>query len=695
VVLSRELADFILAFSGAFQKFVMYPAGHPALEGAVRAVFRKLEVIFLERNALALGVTPTQLIISGVPTDPKHVLLKDLAGNLHKRNIGGIKITRDVTRTELENAFAALAHERFATADDPHDESPSLPYWPHLRLYPLTYDHLELLEDEEEENRSGSRGGPEEATWSKRLWMNLARAAIGDDVSETDAADLDPAALAEAIAQRSGDDAYQEKVLSGLVDFAKSARSRGQAESAAVQRQLSKMLSAMTPDTAEQMLSLRGGDGARQRTFLMEASHILSADVVYRLVEASSHATSRDLSPALLAMLSKLSAHAMMATDGRRAVADDSFRELVRTLVDRWEETEQKQHLPELYGHDSKQLPELPDVTSSVLVYAPEPERIILMSIESGIVEAGTLRAVDWMMAKGQIDQLLLMLENLVDDPVAKVLHDRVYHPRTVSVLLASEPIGLDTLDRLIPEAGLEAAELLLDALAAANDRKVRSKLLELVARYGAAVGSEVATRIPGAPWFVQRNLLHLLGMLPSLPPEFSPELCLSHSDPRVRHEGLKLLLRDPATRDEAIAQAAQAPDLPSVRLGMVTAAEGCPPQAVGYILKRLRSRKLPEDISALAIRAVGGVEDEAVLDVLLGYVWHRRRLLWFQRMAPRSPTMIEALVNLAVHWRYHPKAATALKRGNKHRDKLIRQAAGARAEVRQAEEDPRLKVII
>ena len=190
MVLSRELADFILALSGAFQKFTMYPEGHPALEGAVRNLLRKLEVVFLERNAVTVGVTPSQLIISGIPTDPKQVLLKDLAGNLHKRNIGGIKISAGVARIEVERAMHAVTHEEFATGDDPHDESPALPFWPHLRLYPLTYDHLELLEDEEDENNPIGGGGAGEDSWAKRLWMSLARVAMGTELADDIAAAL-------------------------------------------------------------------------------------------------------------------------------------------------------------------------------------------------------------------------------------------------------------------------------------------------------------------------------------------------------------------------------------------------------------------------------------------------------------------------------------------------------------------------
>lgn len=690
LVLSRELADFIFAFSGAFQKFLMYPQGHPALATAVRNLSRKVDTVFLERNAVAIGVTPNQLIISAVPTDPKHVLLRDLAAHLHRRNIGGVKITAGVRRSELEAALEGMTSERQDTGEGKR----ALPRWPHVRLYPLSYDHLELMREEEEENSSGGPGGPGEDSWARRLWLSLARAALGDDLSEDVAATMDPPTFAGALERRSDDDEYHERVLSSLMDYAEACRSRGRAEAGGVLQELSKLMNALTPETTERLLRITG-DGSRQRGFLLEASQVLSADIVYRLVVSSARASSRDLSPALLQLLNKLSVHAVHSTNGRRAAADDTFRELVRGLIESWEHQQVEQHLPELYGDESNRLPELPDVTSEVWAYAPEPERILLMSLESGILEAGTLRAADWMIAKGEVTGLLELLDNFAEESVAKRLRDRVFHSRTVSMLLSNEPIDLATLALLIPAAGMEAATLLLDALAAADDRKVRARLLDLAARYGNAIGSEVVARIPGAPWYVQRNLLHLLGLLPKLPPEFSMELCLSHPDPRVRHEGLKLLLRDPDTREDAIVHAVRAPDLPSLRLGLVAAAEGCPPPAVGSIISRLAREELGDDLRALAYRAIGPVQDDAVVDTLLAGCLSRRRFLWFRRLAPRTSASLEALTSLAMHWRYHPRAAKILARAGKHRDKLMREAAGAHQRMHRDERDPRLKVIV
>ena len=53
------------------------------------------------------------------------------------------------------------------------------------------------------------------------------------------------------------------------------------------------------------------------------------------------------------------------------------------------------------------------------------------------------------------------------------------------------------------------------ERLAESRDRQVRLRLLDLLARYGDAVGQLAAERMEGMPWYVQRNVLSLLGRLP------------------------------------------------------------------------------------------------------------------------------------------------------------------------------------
>jgi len=83
------------------------------------------------------------------------------------------------------------------------------------------------------------------------------------------------------------------------------------------------------------------------------------------------------------------------------------------------------------------------------------------------------------------------------------------------------------------------------------------------------------------------------------------------------------------------------------------------------------------------------------VLDTLIAYCRNKRRFLWFWWLAPMSPALIEAMTNLAVHWRFHRRAVPILKRGGKHHDKRVRQAAGSHPRLREDERDPRLRVMI
>ena len=147
-VLSRELADFLLEFSIALQKHAIYPVGHPLLSGAVEGVGRRLDSLLVERMSLAIGVARRQLVIEGVATDPSHPLLQELAGKLHRHHLGAVKFSRGVDRAELADSLATLGAEAAKGAPplglNAGDVSAR---WKHVRIFPLTYDRLELLDD--------------------------------------------------------------------------------------------------------------------------------------------------------------------------------------------------------------------------------------------------------------------------------------------------------------------------------------------------------------------------------------------------------------------------------------------------------------------------------------------------------------------------------------------------------------------
>src|SRR3954468_24285812 len=172
--LSRELADFLVELSITLNKHAIYPQSHPLLDVAVDGVANRLATLFVgERESLSIGVARRQLIIEGVATDPLNPVLKELAQRLHDHHVGAVKFIRGITRDELGAALAALAGDPVRAAKPIGLDTERLAdLWEHVRFFPLTYDRLQLIEDDPNEAPSADQMKAGRAT---QLWIGLAR----------------------------------------------------------------------------------------------------------------------------------------------------------------------------------------------------------------------------------------------------------------------------------------------------------------------------------------------------------------------------------------------------------------------------------------------------------------------------------------------------------------------------------------
>jgi hypothetical protein len=613
--------------------------------------------------------------------------MRDLAARLHRRNIGGIRFLRGVGRAELGSLLGVVALEGEGQVISPHDE-PGVE-WPHIRLLGPEYDRLQFVDEEDDER---SLFDPLGGSWAGRLWLGLARAALGEHLSDQAAALAEPEEIARAISGMRGDARRDEHVVTALADLADACRGRGRAETLALQRQLSRLIGAIEPAALERLMHM-GGSLERRRRWLLQAADIMAADVIVALVDAAARASNRTLSPAILQLLSKLSVHAGDGAPRTRLRAEQALRERIRALIEKWEAS--PTGLTPDYERVLEALPGAERDAEDVLVYGPEPQRIILTSLELGLVQAGTRRAVDRMIERGETGLLLDLLERLPADPGAGEIRAWVHAPGTVRRLLAVEPPDLETLARLLPAVGLDALGPVLDALGAAKERKVRARLMDLVAHLGPGAGAEIAARITGAPWYVQRNLLRLLAALPALPDGFSIAAHVRHPDPRVRHEALRIMLKDKARRSDGVRLALQSSDPPTLRLGIVAAAESCPPNVAPLLLERIRSTMLDPQLRALAIRAIASVDHPSVVAMLLSFTQAPGRLPFLRKLAPRSPEMLVALAGLAAHWPYHLEAGRVLALAARSRDPEVRKAGAMPAREPGADAVPAPRVIM
>ena len=145
--LSRDLADFLIELSIALHKHAMYPEGHPSLAPAAAAVTRRAAQLLEDRATVSLGVARNQLVIEGVATDPKHPVLRELAGRLHRHHLGAITFRRGVEEGEVADALRTLAIEAERTGQPLGlGDRARLAAWPHVQLHALTYERLELTD---------------------------------------------------------------------------------------------------------------------------------------------------------------------------------------------------------------------------------------------------------------------------------------------------------------------------------------------------------------------------------------------------------------------------------------------------------------------------------------------------------------------------------------------------------------------
>ena len=670
--LSRDLADFLIELSIALHKHAMYPEGHPSLAPAAAGVTRRAERLLEDRTTLSLGVARQQLVIEGVATDPKHPVLAELAARLHRHHLGAVTFRRGVETTEVASVLKTLAVDAERSGQPLGLGAPErLRAWVHVQLHPLTYERLELVEDDAPASERGARAA--------QLWVGLARAALtaqaGNDDQPTP---TEPAVIARAIDEHPRTDAaaYDQVIVGYLLQIAEELKTAGSADAVALRRRTSRLIRALKPETLRRLVDM-GGDFTQRRKFVHDATDGMAVDAVLEIVRAAADSSHQTISHSLVRMLSKLAAHAEGGAPEVRPQADAALRDQVRRLLEGWTLTDPN---PDAYGAALQRMARAaPARAATGGEYATEPDRIVAMALEVDTVNAHVLGAADRVAQEGRLGQLLDALAEVPESQgAASQVWARLATADVVRQLAMREPVDFKTLERLVPRVGLLAAAPLLDALAAAEARGVRRGLLAQLARMGPEIAPVVIPRLEDSRWYVTRNMLALLEDLSPLPPGFSAAAYLRHADARVRWQAVKVQVKLPAARDEALALGLQDHDPRTLRLalGLAVALQSCPDSAVPVLTGRATERALPPDVRTLAVRALGHARAPAALTTLLRLASTGRTLFGREKLPPKSPELLAALAGLASGWQQDPRARALLRRAAGSSDPDIRAAA-------------------
>jgi hypothetical protein len=672
--LSRDLADFLIELSIALHKHAMYPEGHPSLAPAAVGVTRRAGLLLEDRSTLSLGVARHQLVIEGVATDPKHPVLADLAGRLHGHHLGAVTFRRGVEVAEVAGVLKTLALDAQRSGDPLGLGPPErLRASAHVQLYPLTYERLELVDDGAPTPEGGARAA--------QLWVGLARAALAAQTGDERPTPTEPAVIARAIDDhpRADASAYDQVIVGYLLQIADELKTAGSAEAVALRRRTSRLIGALKPETLRRLVDM-GGDFVQRRKFVYDSTDGMAVDAVLDIVQAAAESSHQTISHSLVRMLSKLAAHAETGTAEIRPQADAALREQVRSLLQGW--TLQDPN-PGAYGaalqRMSRAAPQL--LATDESAHPTEPDRIVAMALELDVVSPRVLAAADRVVEEGRLGQLLDALGDISrSQGAAPHLWARLTTADVVRQLAMRDVVDFKTLERLVPQVGLAAASPLLDALAAAEARGQRRGLLAQLAKMGPEIAPLVIQRLEDRRWYVTRNLLALLEELSPLPQGFSAAAYLRHADARVRWQAVKLQVKLPGERDEALTLSLQDQDPRTLRLalGLAVALQSCPDRAVPALAARATGRGLPTDVRALAVRALGHARAPAALDTLLRLTAGSRTLFGREKLPAKSPELLAALAALAAGWGADSRARAALARAAASTDPEIRAATQA-----------------
>ena len=665
--LPRELADFLVEFSIVLHKRSMYPPGHPHLADSADRFVRRMTLLLETHESVSLGVARHRLVIDNVTTDANNALLRDLAHRLHRHRIASVHLTRGATLGEIEDLLTALSSDPQRGDGPVGKRLDQLGSWNHIRLRPVGYDRFELRDRGEDDGETSDEVTPRDS------WVELAQLALATE-STGDKLDADPLVVAQAIGRKSGEVAYDRVVLGYLARVAdEMSRRRGGAQDQLALR-ISKLIGALNPETLRRLLEA-SADGAERRQFVLNASQILAADAVMEVVEAAANVSHQTISHSLLRLLHKLAHHAEAGLPAVRAEADGALRRNVARLIGDWEleDPNPSEYNVILEGMARRASTEFSLVNLQI---GCDPEVLIKMALELDCVGPPVYAALDTLLASRELVRIANDLDTGPQTRATQQIWDYVATPQRLELELAASPLDAEALRILVERIGTDAAESLLDRLASASDRSTRAAIMKQLLVMGPAAGIAAVARLPNAPWFLQRNILVLLGRLGVWPDGFSPEEYAVDADPRIRREAIKMMLDSAAHRAAAIIQGLNDADDGILGLALSSVLDSCPPEAISHLERIAGDPKRHAEARVLAIRAIARSGTRTALGLLRNLALPPRRWLR-RRLAPKSPELLAALAGMAVHWRNDPIAADVLALAMQHSDPEIRAAAG------------------
>jgi hypothetical protein len=659
-----DLARLVRELALTVQKRAIYPAAHPLLSGAVDAVHRQVVRAIKGRGVVSLGVARDRLIIDGVATDAEHPLVRELAERFHSHQIAAVHLHGGIERDEIDGLLSAVASAAEREGTPMGTRGPeALRQWPHINLVPVSFEHLEMLDDTD-------------CAEAQQTWVGLAQVALGGLETLAQGIDFnDPVALAVAIDARRGDRDYERQVSAALLNATGLLDRGGGGRAGQLRSRVSSLLSSLDPATLARVLDMGEDAGLRAR-FMREATDHLLLETVVDVARAGASASSRTISDAMLRLFGKLARHSGRDTP-TAAATNAVLRAQVHRMIDGWtlddpnparyaELLRSAGHLERSQGVDARR-------------DASEPERVVDISCACDDIGVGTEHALaEWLARDGSG----VVLERLMTFPAGSAREDLV--DRLVNGPILREELGADrpdvrvlgiVVDRLMGRA----AEALISAIAYRDERDA-AWLSDLLVRTGADGCSVITRSLRRRAPFVQRALLGVLDRCDAWPSDEDLDDLTRHEDPGLRWDALRLMMKRPTGLEEGLLRAVRDPDERIVSQALVHAIDETSPVVGDAIMERMSAGVYTSaDVRSRAVRAAAASGSDAVVPWLCDLALTKHWLLRYTKLRKSCPESVTAVAGLAEYWPDRRDAALTLLLARRSRDASYRHAVRRR----------------
>jgi len=627
------------------------------------------------RRGVIFGVAHDHLIMDGAESDPDHPVTRELARRLHRHQLATVVIRAGVQESELADLIQALASESWRQGKPLGVEPPELlgVRWPSIQVEALPLAQLELGD-------GGLEVRPAEQRVS-RLWDGLVHAALtpssesptaGGGARPAEVQTVSGADLAKAVRTRSRDGGYCRSIMEWLAQLGE--QLEGVESAPEVHDRVAELFQQLDPDSLDNLLAL-GATAEERRDLIFHGARSLPVKAVLDLLQAVARTSNQHLSHTLLRLLTKLAGHVEGGGGGIIPDAEEVLRDSVRQLVGSW-------------AGDAEIMPhrQLLDLLAKPVANAGAPTgratasslRVVQLGLEIG-VHTPAVAAASRNVAEGLplVEFMALVAQAEAGGLDASRLLAWAADQDALRTRLLDDAIPMDLIEELLDRIGDSALAPLLDALELSESASRRKAIIQRLGAQGPELGPIVIERLANKPWFVQRNLLVLVGSLPAAPAGFSAAEYARNPDHRVRREAFKLMLGRPVERGAAILAAAADVDSGIVLMALLAAGDAPPPELISRLPGLLSSGYVDSEVRSAAIRLLGARPTAAGRDWLLAQVVVQKGWLWFRRESLRagSPETLLALGVLARSFSRHTGVELALRLASRSGDPEIRAA--------------------